>query len=380
MIRIVKHIVGLSAKCAAHIILAFTPKSTHKSRLADDAILEGYGYELKPLWVEKPKLSATTIDVSIIIPCYNAEKYIKRLLDTVLQQRTSCKYEIIAVDDGSTDGTLDVLKGYAARYANLVVFHQENSGISIARNKGIELAKGEYVGFADNDDFLSLNFIEILYSKAKQCDADMVQCNYSEVSPTGEQQASVTPNRVMDNDDVEGRGRYVSGFVWRSLYRKSCFENVRFPERFWYEDMVNRMVFMRILSKIVTISDVLYYKCCRGDSEAIHQAKGSADVRKIDQYWLAKSFVEFTTKKLGYPINDSQYRQLLHEWGCLLWNRTRSLDGKCQRDVFYLAASYFAGLCYHCSHLSDIEKTQEDALRKGNYRAWVLMSIASKLL
>lgn len=348
-------------------------------KVVNEKLLEAYGYTLKPLWGEYPKLSLATKDVSIIIPCYNAERDLKRLLDSALNQQTTCKYEVIAIDDGSSDGTLALLKDYASHYSNLLVCHQENGGAAKARNKGIEMMTGEYVGFADSDDYLSQDFIEMLYTKARKYNADMVQCGYSATTPFGTQKVYATPEKVMSIQDEEERSRLVSGFVWHSLYHRSCFEKVRFPEHFYYEDMINRMVFMRILSKIVTINDVLYYKCYKEDSAYVHQTRRCFDAQKIDQLWLAKKFLVFT-QELGFPVNNAQYRQLLREWGGLLWLRTRGLGRRCQRDLFNLAASYIGELNYECTKLTDIEKTIDDALKSRNYYVWMLTSIASKLL
>ena len=378
MKRRIKAIISYLAVIAARAILAISPKGKRTCQL-DDSVLERYGYKLKPLWEGLPTLSASTIDVSIIIPCYNAEKYIRRLLDSALNQQTNCIYEVIAVDDGSTDGTLSVLQDYARRYGHLVVVHQENGGISIARNKGIELAKGEYVGFADNDDYLSQNFIETLYRRAQQTGAGMVQSSYGVVSPEGQQRIFSTPDLVMGIDDMEARGRYVSGYVWLSLYRKSCFERVRFPERFWYEDMVNVMVMKRILGSIVTVSDVLYYKCSRGDSEATIQAAEVDDIRKADQYWLAKSFVEFTTKELGFLVDDVQYRQLLYEFGPMLLRRSRGLQKERRRALFELSANYIAGLHNEERRISAPERVLCQTFADRNYVAWRLMSYALRL-
>ena len=378
MKRYVKAIVSACALIAARMILLFKfPQG--KVQRADDSQVEDLGYTLKPLWRELPNLSPSTIDVSIVVPCYNAEKYVGRLLDSALNQRTHYSYEVIAVDDGSTDGTLGVLNDYASRFPGLVVCHQDNSGVSMARNRGIELARGGYIGFADSDDYLEPDFIEVLYTKAKLHDADMVQSSYCVITPEGRRRNYSTPDLVMGINDMEARRRTVSGYVWLSLYRKSCFERVRFPERFWYEDMINKMVFERILDKIVTVSDILYTKYARNDSEAVHWTKRVDDRRKIDQYWLAKSFIEFTTNDLGLPMNDTQYRQLLYELGPMMLGRTKGLEDKRRKTVFQLAGTYLGELQYECTGLGCTEKVVEESLVKRSFPAWVMASIAERL-
>lgn len=351
-------------------------KGNRNTLIEEDKVLTNYGYRLKPLWKSFPDLSPSSLDISIVIPCYNAEKSITRLLESALNQQTNYRYEVVAIDDGSSDKTLLILEDFASRYHHFVFFHQDNSGVSIARNKGIEMARGEYIGFADSDDFLSPNYIEILLRKAKQYDADMVQGGYISIHSGKTEEKFVTPEKVMDIDEEEYRWKYISGYIWRSIYRKSCFKTIRFPEKFWHEDMICRLVMMRILKRIVIIQDIIYYKCNRDDSLSVHQLGNMADTQMIDQYWLAKSLIEYTNKHLGYTINDSQYRQLIYEWSCLFWQRTRKLNKKCRKVVFQLASAYIRGLHYKCRALTTSEKIQEQALVSGNFRIWELINIS----
>lgn len=361
---------------AAKLVFMLTPDKAEITPLISDSNLLDYGYNLKPLWNSLSPLSPSVLDMSIIIPCYNAEKYVNRLLDSALNQRTSYSYEVIAIDDGSVDKTLQILEEYASRYQNLVVLHQTNAGISMARNKGIEMAKGEYIGFADNDDALSTDYVEVLLKKARQYDADMVQGGYTAVFPDGKEKSCVTPEMFLEIDDETNRWRYVSGYMWRSVYRKSCFDVIRFPEHFWFEDMICRLALMQILHRVVIIKEIVYIKYYREDSEGVRQQSKIADLRGLDQYWLAKSLVELTTKQLGFPVNDFQYRQLLSEWSNLFWQRTRKLDRVCRKAVFQLASAYLNELQYECRRLTVSERFQEKALKRGNFVAWELYTIS----
>ncbi len=96
-------------------------------------------------------------ELSIIIPVYNSEKYIARCLGSVLRQQDSNKYEIIVVDDGSTDNTGKIIDNFSQKYPNITVIHQENMGVSMARNNGIDASHGKYVTFVDADDIVGLN-------------------------------------------------------------------------------------------------------------------------------------------------------------------------------------------------------------------------------
>lgn len=115
--------------------------------------------------------------VSVIIPVYNIEKYIKRCLDSVLNQ-TYSNLEVICVNDGSTDNSLEILKEYGRKDDRIKVFSKENKGVSAARNLGIKEVTGEYITFIDGDDFVELNMIEDMVNIMKENSADIVKCAY----------------------------------------------------------------------------------------------------------------------------------------------------------------------------------------------------------
>lgn len=116
------------------------------------------------------------IKVSVIIPVFNVEKYLEQCLDSVVNQTLS-EIEIICVDDGSTDNSLNILEKYSEQYDNIIVLKQENAGAGAARNNGMKIAKGEYLSFLDADDFFELNMLELAYNKAKSDKADFVVFN-----------------------------------------------------------------------------------------------------------------------------------------------------------------------------------------------------------
>ncbi len=117
------------------------------------------------------------VKISIIMPVYNAAKYLRETLDSVVNQ-TFSDFELIAVNDGSTDNSGDILEEYNNRIENYRIINQENSGVSISRNNGIHFALGKYVSFLDADDILDKHYLELLYSAAQQHDADIVFCQY----------------------------------------------------------------------------------------------------------------------------------------------------------------------------------------------------------
>ena len=122
------------------------------------------------------------VKLSVIVPVYNVEKYVSECLESLMNQDLSKdEYEVICVDDGSSDNSLEVLKEYEKKYPNIRVYTQENSGVCVSRNRGIELAKGEYVWFNDSDDFIYPNCLKALYEVAKSNNLDQLYFNLKQV-------------------------------------------------------------------------------------------------------------------------------------------------------------------------------------------------------
>ena len=119
--------------------------------------------------------------VSVVIPVYNAQEGIKQCLDSLLNQ-TFKDYEIILLNDGSTDNTLEVIKSYASKNDCIRVIDKENEGVAKTRNKGIHLAKGEYIVFIDNDDFVDSDYLERFYNAIDQEQLDIVLGGYKRVN------------------------------------------------------------------------------------------------------------------------------------------------------------------------------------------------------
>ena len=149
--------------------------------------------------------------VSIIIPAYNAEKTIKKCLNSVCNQ-TYENIEIIIVNDGSTDNSLDICEEYEKKDDRIIIISKENGGLSDARNKGIDIAKGKYITFIDSDDYVDLEFISIMVSN--------IEKNNSDISIISHR--VIYPNTIIDKSTKE---EYVSGpedILERMLFDLGC--------------------------------------------------------------------------------------------------------------------------------------------------------------
>lgn len=153
-------------------ILNWVPFSKMKAEDAKE-ILKDKGYPFANLWNEIRPLQKPQIDLSLIIPVYNNEKYIDKCLSSVLGQKTQYIYEVICIDDGSKDRSLEMLSQWQQKFPEqLKVYSQENQGISKTRNRGLTLSIGRYVGFIDNDDTVSEDYVETLLNTAYKQNVD----------------------------------------------------------------------------------------------------------------------------------------------------------------------------------------------------------------
>lgn len=150
------------------------------------------------------------IKVSIIVPVYNVEKYIHSCIKSLINQ-TLTEIEIILIDDGSTDSSGRICDQYADQYENIVVFHQENAGLGMARNEGLRLAKGSYIGFVDSDDFVSNDMFELLYNNIISLNADASYCLCQRFS--NEDEINITKQSSNESKIVVYKGKEVSDYL-----------------------------------------------------------------------------------------------------------------------------------------------------------------------
>lgn len=215
--------------------------------------------------------------ISIVIPIYNASKSLNRCIDSVLNQ-TFVNYELILVDDGSTDGSEKICDKYAEVDDRVRVIHKINEGVSKARSVGIEQAVGIYSIHVDADDYIDSRELELLYSEAIEQDADVVVCDYVlEYKPNKfcVRRQSPHSNNSRKYLDLIFEGKRM-GVLWNKLIRTSLYENVEYPYNINYcEDVC---IMLQILSqniKLAYVAQPLYHYCFNNQSitRIIHRDK-----------------------------------------------------------------------------------------------------------
>ncbi len=168
--------------------------------------------------------------VSIICPVYNVDKYIRKCIESFLIQ-TLRNWELILVDDGSSDSSGIICDNYAQRDCRIKVIHKKNGGVSSARQAGLDVAIGEYVIHADPDDWVERNMLEELYAKAKEDDADMVICDYYVEDQNTVLYKKQRPTSLRPQVVLEELFENLHGCCWNKLVKRSCClkYNARFP-------------------------------------------------------------------------------------------------------------------------------------------------------
>lgn len=199
--------------------------------------------------------------ISVIIPVYNAEKYIERCVKSI-QNQTYTYFELILVNDGSTDNSLNLCEILASNDERIVVVNRDNGGASAARNTGLAHIRGNYVIFADSDDYVSPSYLENLYFAAKQGNYDIVQCNLESTSDTNKKLQTV----AFDSSDVKEitkvqalNERKYKVCVWGKIYRSHIFCDFHFREGIIYEDDASYYIFVDRAKKLSILDETLYF-------------------------------------------------------------------------------------------------------------------------
>ena len=188
------------------------------------------------------------VEISVIIPVYNVENYLKECLDHIINQ-TFRDIEIICINDGSTDSSPDILKDYASKDKRIRIISQENIGLAATRNKGIELAMGDYIYFMDGDDYLDLSALDKLYALSKKHDPDFIMFKLRNFNDKTKENIDddyynmphlkkKVGGNLFNYNDVEDIALKLAVNAPGNFYKRQFISDLRFPEGLLFEDNV----------------------------------------------------------------------------------------------------------------------------------------------
>ena len=216
--------------------------------------------------------------VSIIVPVYNTAQYLEECLQSIIGQ-TYRELEIIAVDDGSTDGSAELLDRLSENDSRICVIHQQNGGVSAARNAGLAVAHGDYVTFVDSDDLLESDMYETLIKLAEEHQADIAHCGYKKIQMNGTEKDVLGTGKLLIHNSQEAvecmlRGQYFVGSLCNKLYRRELFSDIQFDTalRINEDVLINVQVFLKA-RKLVFLDVPKYHYFEREGSSCMRTAQ-----------------------------------------------------------------------------------------------------------
>lgn len=198
--------------------------------------------------------------ISVIVPVYNEEKHLGECLESLLNQ-TFRDYEVICINDGSTDKCGDILKEFAARDSRITVITQQNKGLSVARNVGVENSSSPYIAYVDSDDFVHPRFLETLYETAVENDADITGCNFGKIydKETLPDLNGMKPKTFVPALNVLlSKKNFIHFNVWNKLYKRELISDISFVEGIYFEDWVYNCCVFAKARNFVWINEKLY--------------------------------------------------------------------------------------------------------------------------
>lgn len=279
------------------------------------------------------------VDISIIIPCYNNAPFLRRSLDSVLEQKTRFSFEAVVIDDGSTDETPEILAQYGER---ITLITQENRGHSGARNAGLARCRGRYLLFHDSDDTLLPGSLEALMTCAENNQADIALggylCHYADGTETP---GLSFPDGIVTDPET------VPGMTCGKLIRRQLFAMLQFPEGYWYEDSVISQILLPMAKGVYSVSTPIfsYYINPSGVSAA-----SQGQPKALESLYVTQRLLE-ERSHFGLKADIGAYTHFLH-MVLLTYHRTRRLGHSVPYGVFLsqqqLQHRYFSRLSIDC--------------------------------
>ena len=255
------------------------------------------------------------IDISILMPVYNAEKYLNETIDTIKNQSFS-NWELIIVDDGSIDNSKEICTKLMNDDKRIKYIFQENLGVSHTRNVALENAQGKYIVFVDSDDLIHEDYLKILINSIEKNNSDISVCNFIErkISNTGKVEditREFYPKEVMEMSEMKD---YIMDFgnsgllnpLWNKIYKREIIENnnITFDEKVETgEDFIFNLQYFRKVKKISFIKDSLYYYIRRNNNSITYKYIENMYEKGWEIHWLLEGFL----KDMGFYNEENAY-------------------------------------------------------------------------
>ena len=275
--------------------------------------------------------------ISVIVPVFNSASYLHRCLESLVAQ-TFQDLEIILVNDGSTDTSLQICNEWAQKDNRVKVINKENGGAASSRNLGLSLSKGEFIGFVDSDDWIHPKMYELLYNAIRSHQADIIECDFQTVNEVCELSSDVDESLEITKLNPEEaleeliRERRIHQVPWNKLYRRNVIGNIKFPEgiicedEFWTYQVISRA------TSIVCVKAILYFYYQSVDS-VMRASYSQRRLVCIKAYEERLAFVTRYFPRLYKLANKSYLSACLFHSQMLWMNPWVDLDGSIRASL-----------------------------------------------
>jgi len=298
------------------------------------------------------------LDLSIIVPVYNMGPYVGQCLDSILSQVTTASFEVIVINDGSTDHSLTAIKSRIDSDQRIVLIDQKNKGYSGARNIGIDRTRGSKLCFVDADDMIAPDHVNNLLAQFMSHPCDFVTGRFTYIDQSG--------NFMGLSADPRNHGA-----PWGRIYDRKIWNDIRFPEGYWFEDTLQAFCIDSRYSEFKAAGETGYFYRVHADSQC---GKSPLTYKSIDSYWILEDMLDLC-RKLSITISQRLYDQTLIQLGPLLRGRTNILNKHERKVLFSTCCDLFQSTAEFQAlqtSLSGPWRDLEHALRTRNYYQWVL--------
>lgn len=241
--------------------------------------------------------------ISIIVPVYKVERYLHKCLDSILSQ-TFTDFELILVNDGSPDNCGNICDEYAEKDNRVIVIHKKNGGQASARNKALEIVRGEYIGFVDSDDWIEPDMYELLYNMCIQNQCDIAACTYNIHYKNKTKIKESYPLTIHSRTEAMKtmlEGELYDEVVWSKLFKRNLLDDIRFTEGIMYEDTDFTYKVIHNSEKVCCLGEPKYHYIKRENS-TMDRAKKSKCIDAVLIYDEMNKFFTEHYKELNYLI------------------------------------------------------------------------------
>ncbi|MFM7269302.1 MAG: glycosyltransferase family 2 protein [Cyanobium sp.] len=298
------------------------------------------------------------LEISFIVPVYNMGAYIGACLDSILCQQTEASFEVIVINDGSTDHSLELIRARMAADPRIVLIDQGNKGYSGARNIAIDQIRGKKLCFVDADDMIAPDHLNNLLNHFNANTCDFVTGRFTYVDQAGVAiRASANPRN--------------HGAPWGRLYDRKVWADLRFPEGYWFEDTIQGFCIESRYVEFKASDELGYFYRIHPDSQC---GKSPHTYKSIDSYWILEDLLPLC-RELGIPLSQNLYDRTIMQLGPLLRGRTNALKKQERKALFSSCCDLIANTPEFdslCTSLPGRWRDLEWALRKRNYHRWIL--------